>query len=157
MADDTDAKEIDAKELAEQFLDLWQQQLGALSRDPEFARAAGQGMQLWSRMLAGMAAGSAAGATGTPGTVPAPFDAFFNAMRSAGDAGKAQSATADAGGNQAGAKTAAAASGDCGDDPADLARRLAALEERLARLEAGTGGDGGKTPPKRRSARRKAG
>ncbi|MEQ8251732.1 MAG: hypothetical protein RIB41_10880 [Oceanibaculum nanhaiense] len=153
MADDTDAKEIDAKELAEQFLDLWQQQLGALSRDPEFARAAGQGMQLWSRMLAGMAAGP----SGTSGTVAAPFDAFFNAMRSAGDVGKAQSATADAGGNQAGAKTAAAASGDCGDDPADLARRLAALEERLARLEAGTGGDGGKTPPKRRSARRKAG
>src|SRR5579871_6283958 len=115
----------DLEALARRYLDLWQDQATALAGDAELARQIGQWL---SMMQAGMVNGFQA--SGAPGT------------------GKSTPPTA------AGPAPAAASSGGGQPRLDELARRLAALEKRLDRLEAGT--KGGSPKPRRRPGRRKA-
>src|SRR2546430_16404769 len=113
--------------LARRYLDLWQDQATALAGDAELARQVGRWL---SMMQAGMAHGfqtfnaPAAGAR-TRGTGPAP-----------------------------GAAAPAAASGGRDHGLDQLARRLAAAERRLDRLEGRAKGGGAK--PRRRTRRGKS-
>jgi hypothetical protein len=117
--------EIDA--LARRFLDLWQQQAVMAAADPLLAEALARWLAVIDNTV-GAAAGMAAGrsAEGMP-----------HHDRSAAPAG---------------APASAAASVQRDHDLAELARRLAECEARLARLEAAAAG-GGKRP--RRRARRR--
>src|SRR5262249_14525229 len=110
--------------LARRYLDLWQDQATALAGDCELAPQIGQGL---SMMQAGMFHGFQ-----SPNTPPT------------------RSAKADA----TGPASAATASGRGQPGMDKLARRLAALEKRLDRLEAGAQTRGAK--PRRRARRRKA-
>jgi hypothetical protein len=110
--------------LARRYLDLWQDQATALAGDAELARQVGQWL---SMMQAGMVNGFQA--SGAPGT------------------GKSAPSTAP------GPAPAAAASGGGQPRLDELARRLAALERRIDRLEAGT--KGGSPKPRRRPRKRK--
>lgn len=119
-------------ELARRYLDLWQDQVAAMSADPEVSRTMGRYAQLWATLgPAGLAGIWAAAAEGLKGGGPGanvfadgPFAEFFK--HAAGSATAAH-----------GAAPAGAARGDRGDELAELRRRLAVLEERVA-------GDGGK-------------
>jgi len=112
----------DIEALARRYLDLWQDQATALAGDAELARQLGR---WFSVMQSGMA------------------NAFQNA---------ASSTSGSAGKPAPGAPPASAAPGDGKLHLDELARRLAAVEERLARLEAGAGGPG--KPAGRRARRR---
>ncbi|MCM0020362.1 MAG: hypothetical protein NBV67_10245 [Tagaea sp.] len=113
-------------ELAKKYLDLWQDQMTALAADPETARLMGRSLQLWAS--AGPAGwqsiwqAAADGLKGHPGTVfdHAAFSAFFQQQPAAGQA--------------RGPAPAGPASGRGGDDVAELRRRLAELETRVAGL-----------------------
>jgi hypothetical protein len=104
----------DAQELAQRFLDLWQEQAGLLATDPKLAELSANWLTLWqqgaknAQQAAAAAAKQQGGADGAPGYSPGP---------------KARSSTA------------AAASGHDQPDAAELARRLADCERRLAALE----------------------
>jgi hypothetical protein len=113
--------------LARRFLALWQEQLVATASDPELAAAFARTMQL-------------------AGTALAPWTAALQSAMRIRD--QAEAAAAD------GAAAAPAPSHDGGDAMAELARRLEAVEERLARLEAGARGDG--TRPRERARRRRS-
>ena len=106
--------------LARRYLDLWQDQATALAGDAELARQIGQWL---SMMQAGMVHG-------------------FQSNNAANPAPGPRAKTA------AGAASAAAASGGGQPGLDELTRRLAALEKRLDRLEAGTQ-SGGPKPRKR--------
>ncbi|MBX6368193.1 MAG: hypothetical protein IRZ04_09430 [Rhodospirillales bacterium] len=101
--------------LARRFLALWQEQFVAAASDPELAATL-------ARVLT------------VAGAALAPWTAALEAAARAGD-GHDRTAPH-------GATPAAAPSRDGSGDVADLARRLAALEERLAQLEAGARGGG---------------
>jgi hypothetical protein len=119
-------------ELAKRYLDLWQDQIAAVSADPEVARTLGRYAQLWATLgPAGFAGIWAAAAEGLKGAgaganvmADGPFAEFFKHA-----AGSAADRTAPAG----------AARGDRGDELAELRRRLAVLEERVARSGAPAG------------------
>jgi hypothetical protein len=133
----------DLEDLARRYLDLWQEQLRAMSADPETLASMG-------RMLSAMGGADAPAPVNPPtnpmawmsafGVVPPgaatgganPFDAVFATGREKPEAGPAPAAAASDGG---------------GDDLRQLERRLAALEERITALESGSG------KPKRRSAK----
>jgi hypothetical protein len=120
-------------ELARRYLDLWQDQVAAMSADPDVSRTMGRYAQLWATLgPAGLAGIWAAAAEGLKGGGPGanvfadgPFAEFFKHA-----AGPAAAAAAH------GTAPAGAARGDRGDDMAELRRRLAVLEEKLA---SGTG------------------
>jgi hypothetical protein len=132
----TDAPDIE--QLARRYLDLWQEQAAALINDPALAEAMGRTYALMSKGAAAFftASGSPEGHNGE---------------------GKADSADVRAATGQkpaispAGAASLAAASGCPGLEPADLATRVAALEERILRLEAALAGIGGglAVPPRK--------
>src|SRR5450432_4584155 len=113
--------------LARRYLDLWQDQATALAGDAELARQIGQWL---SMMQAGMVHG-----------FQSPNAAKSAAGRAAGKA-------------ETGAASAAAPSGGSQPGLDKLARRLAALEKRLDRLEAGA--KGGRPKPRGRTRKRKA-
>jgi hypothetical protein len=113
--------------LARRFLALWQEQLVATASDPALADALARLMTLAGGALA-------------------PWTAALQAAARARDGD--DRAVADR------AAPAAAAPRDGGDAVADLARRLAALEERLAQLEAGARGGGAR--PRDRARRRRS-
>jgi hypothetical protein len=121
-------------ELAKRYLDLWQDQMTALAADPETARLMGRSLQLWASAgpagWQGIWQAAADGLKGHPGTVfdHAAFAPFF----------KQADGTASAG----------SASGNGGGDVAELRRRLAELETRVAGLASEPGG-AGKSPRKR--------
>ena len=108
------------EKLAEQFFALWQQQLAAVAADDTLAETT---MQLAGMFSAGAAAmGNAA-----------EFARNSGEMNLDGEA-------ADSGGTDAGsarAEAGGAASVDHGGELEQLRKRVAELEERLARLEAG--------------------
>jgi len=121
----------DADELARRYLDLWQDQMSALAADQDFARAVQQ-------VMTGM------GLTG--GATPAAWAGWMAGMQPAlqGDASAdargrkaAQTGRADQPDAAPGASAPGAAPGGGGADLDKLARRLAALEERIAALEGG--------------------
>jgi len=117
-------------ELAKRYLDLWQDQIAAVSADPDVARTLGRYAQLWATLgPAGIAGIWAAAAEGLKGAGPGanvfadgPFADFFRNAAAHGSA------------------PAGPARGDRGDDMAELRRRLAVLEERVA---GGTGAPAG--------------
>ena len=125
-------------QLAERFVDLWQDQMTAMAGDPELARLMRRMLGLW-------------------GLGPSPFGGTpFDVAPEPAARGTAD----DAGANgQAGAAVGAAAArpapGDARAVFVELGRRLDALEERLARLE--TGSKGSRPRPRAKSRRRKAG
>ncbi len=131
----------DLERLAKRFQDLWQEQLAATASDPEF-------MEMMGKWMGALAAGGLRPPAPPPGGTPGPLDpaawmaTMQQALAAAGATGKdeADDASAGAPSPKAGAKAAAAASGpgDVGGD--ELERRLADLEQRVGRLEAGIGG-----------------
>jgi hypothetical protein len=124
----TEPPEMEA--LARRFLALWQEQLVATASDPELAAAMARMMTL-------------AGAALAPST--AALQAAVRARDSAEAAPEAAPGRA---------APASAPPRDGGDGLADLARRLAALEERLGQLEAGARSGGG--GPRDRARRRRS-
>jgi hypothetical protein len=128
------AEPPDLDALAKRYLDLWQDQVAALSADPEVARTLGRYAQLWATLgpagLAGIWAAAAeglkGGGAGANVFADGPLAEFFRAA--AGPTAAAH-----------GPAPAGAARVDRGDDLAELRRRLAVLEERLAAAPAGAG------------------
>jgi hypothetical protein len=118
----------DMEALARRFLALWQEQLLATAADPALAAALARTLTL-------------AGAT------LAPWTALVEAGARSRD-GEAAAHAAD------GAPAAPAPSRDRDDAVAELARRLAALEERVAQMEAGARGGGSR--PRERARRRRS-
>jgi len=141
----------DLDELAERYLDLWQDQMSALASDPEFAEVMNRLMAssaaampdvaaawaAWPAMMAALVPGAAAGRT----------ENGKGAQQADGGGGPAEAggkAGARAAKRPARAEAAAAAPGDRSADLVEFARRLAALEARVAALESGPGkGRGG--------------
>ncbi|MFM7344202.1 MAG: hypothetical protein ACKO1J_02390 [Tagaea sp.] len=128
-------------ELAKRYLDLWQDQMSALAADPETARLMGRSLQLWaSAGPAGWQAiwqAAADGLKGQPGTMfdHAAFAPFFQQQAPQADRPKA----------------AGSASGDGGGGVAELRRRLAELETRVAGLapEPRSAGKGARKRPRK--------
>ncbi|WP_298724830.1 hypothetical protein [uncultured Ferrovibrio sp.] len=114
-----DPKATDPEALAQRFLDLWQEQASLLATDPKLAELSAAWLALWQRG-AGVAAQAAGGMALGQGGV--------NAGGQKGGAGTS------------GATAAAAASGDSQHDLAELYRRLADCEARIAALESQLGG-----------------
>jgi len=159
--DRTGKEAADLEDLAKRFQDLWQEQMAATAADPEFMEMMGKwmgaftagGMSPPGTSMPGMAP---AGLAGMPGPMdPAAWMAALQAaMTGAATAGKGRTDDRSASPPATGAKAAADASG-AGDVAGDrLERRLAALEQRLERLEAALGKPGGGTA--KRTRRRKS-
>src|SRR5690606_28198468 len=130
----------DVDALARRFLDLWQEQAALLATDPRLAELSGAWLTLWQRG-AGMAMQAAAGEGG-------------------GNARQADAGRNSAAGRAERPAAAAAASGDGQPDPAELARRLAECEARIAALEsalAESGRAGSARKPRAASRRSRSG
>jgi hypothetical protein len=122
----------DPDQLAERFTDLWRDQMAAMAGDPELARLLQRMLGLWGL-----------------GAAPFGGSPFAVAPEEGHDApvdGHAKSARPE---------TARPAPGDARPLLLELGRRLDALEERLARLEAG--GKSRRPSPRAKPRRRKAG
>lgn len=116
----------DLETLARRYLDLWQDQVSALAADPEFTETLGRMLQVSAAL--GPAGWMSVWTAAAAGLKP----------QNAHDERSAKSATTPA--NPApGSAAAAAPSHDGGDDLAELRRRLAALEARLAGLDGARG------------------
>ncbi len=122
----------DLEQLARRYLDLWQEQTAALISDPAVAEAVGRGYGLMSGGLSAFlaAAGSKAGLKGE-GTTNSDHGTTIRSSAAAAP----------------GTAAVAAAPVGPGVDPAELTARLAALEERVLRLEAALAAGGGRYPP----------
>ena len=118
----------DLSVLAKRYVDLWQDQLIALVAHPELAESL-------ARVLA---------AFPVPSVTWPPAAGAGSAHNGHGPSAAPRTATS------------AAASGGSDHQLRELARRLATLEERLSRLEAGTP-DGGKRARKKPRRRRRRG
>ena len=111
----------DLDALAKQYLDLWQQQLGGISKDQQTAEIMAQTMELMNagaQAFATMAAAQSGGNTGD------------------NDQGDSDGNPPPHDSSGAGARPAGAPSGAADPDLAKLARRLERIEERLDLLEA---------------------
>ena len=117
----------DLTSLARRWLDLWQEQVTALTSDPAVAEQTAR--------LLGLLEGGAA--------------AWRQAAASQGKTdGEGRGGTATSAGT-AGATTAPLSPAAGGGDLAGLAARLAAVEERLAKLESGPRGGARASRPRR--------
>ena len=118
------AKPPDLQNLAKQYLDLWQDQLGGVSKDPQTAEIMAQTMELMNagaQAFATMATNAQGGGnTGDKDQGDSDGNAPLN----------------DSSGNGAVSRSASAPSGAADPDLAKLARRLERIEERLDTLEA---------------------
>ena len=127
----------DIDQMAQQYLDLWQDHLKGMAADPKV----GQTVAQLTQMMTGTGAAFAA--------LAQQMSAAANAAQMAN-----KESTADDRSETAGrAAPPAAAHGDPNFDLAQLARRLDDIERRLADLEAGTGEPGkgsGSTARRRR-------
>ena len=129
----------DLDALAKRYLDLWQDQLGAVSKDRETAEIMAQTMEL-------MNAGATAFAT------MAAAQENPNKGNADDDANAAPTGTPGTNrGTDRGTAAAAAAPGASDSDLDELARRLERLEKRLDTLEAGAA----KSRPRARKKPRK--
>jgi hypothetical protein len=127
------------EDLARRFQDLWRDQMAAMSADRDIAGM----MSQWMAAFGGAASPSPAPGAFNPGDPAAWMAAFGAAMPGASTKDTDHDTTEHPPAGPAGAAPAAAASG-AGDVAGDqLERRLADLERRLERLEAGVGGAGG--------------
>jgi hypothetical protein len=136
--------------LAKRYLDLWQDQLGGVTRDQEAAEIMARTVELMNAGAATFAAmAAAANRSGNAFPFPDP-------MPEDGPTGPSHDAAAtERRGDRSGpsrAKAAAAARGGADDDVAELARRLERIEKRLAALEARAkkGRPGAAKKPRRR-------
>lgn len=143
---ETPSQPPDFAALAQQYLDLWEDQLAAMAANPDLAEQGARVFEALSRFgtaaspmaatgLAAMLSGAGLPGAGMP----------FPGMTMAGMAGAADPPGGDGDRTTAGTAAAAAADGDRDRRMDELAGRLAVLEERLARLEAGGGGAGKRT------------
>ncbi len=139
------SEQADLDELARRYLDLWQDQMTALAGDREFTEAL---RQLMTSMSV------------PEGAAPEFWRAWPAMMAGQQPSQQTEAATDDGTGGRApraapgatpGAPAAAAAPDGGGLDLDQLARRLAALEQRIATLEAGAKrGRGGLTGKSRK-------
>lgn len=149
------AEQADLDELARRYLDLWQDQMTALAGDKEFAEtvqrlmttmgmSATAGPEFWRAWPATMA-----GLQATEQTQGASDDQ----SRETGPRAPTGSAEGSAAGTAA--RTAAPAAASDGGEPGldQFARRLAALEQRIAALEAAGSGRRGGAASKPRKGR----
>ena len=144
------AEPPDLDSLARRYLDLWQDQLAGMAADPEVAETIARTIELMNAGAAQMAtAALAAQAVGGEAKEPQPHGATPEPPSAAGDRPTAASGPA-----ASGTQAAAPAPGHADHDVAELARRIGALEQRIAALEAGPGGKGG--GPEKGSRRRRA-
>ena len=128
--------------LAREYLDLWEDQLAAMAADPTLA---GQSARFFETM------GSAEAAANPMATaqMAAMAQQFMTLAGLAAGGNTSDGPTTPTPPNPApGSAPAAAASDDGAQQLAELTSRLAALEERLDRLEAGGGGAGSGTKSK---------
>jgi len=130
--------------LARRYLDLWQQQVAALSSDPATAEAVAKGVAAMTGCAAAIAeaAGIAVAATSPNNKARADEPT---------ESPTPQPATGTAAPDRA--ASVAASSADPSGDAVRLAGRLAALEERVAVLEAALGRTGGPAEGKPRRRR----
>ena len=113
------SKASDLETLAKSYLDLWQDQFAAVAADPANAEA-------MARLFGAMAAGQ-----------PAQVRPAEGSHEQTGNDGETTTggATGDATGGAAGSAPAGASSGDRHGGVSELAERIGALEERVAKLE----------------------
>ena len=151
----------DLENLAKRFQDLWRDQMAATATDPEFmemmgkwmgafAAGSGQAPGIPPGIFPGMPPGMATGPAGAMD--PA---AWMTAMQAAmTGAARKDGANEGTGATPAGATAAADPSGSGDVSGNEFERRLAALEQRMDRLEATLGGAGGGTAkrPRRRKS-----
>ncbi|MDA8229728.1 MAG: hypothetical protein M0006_00140 [Magnetospirillum sp.] len=138
----------DFKTLAGRYLDLWQDQMTAMATDPALADALAGGIAAMSQGVAALMQAAQAATQAAGGGAGGSW---------ASDSGKADHERTPAKSSPSTsprASAAPAASGGSCLDPADLAGRIAVLEERIAALEAelGRSGGGAGAKPRRRRA-----
>jgi hypothetical protein len=147
---DTPTGTPDFTALAREYLDLWEDQLTAMAADPTLA---GQSARFFETM-GGAEAASNPMATAQMAAMAQQF------MKLAGLAAGGNTTDGPTEPTPAGPAPATAASDDSAQQLAELTSRLAALEERLDRLEAGGGGAGRSAKPatgKRGGTKKKSG
>jgi hypothetical protein len=144
--------------LAREYLDLWEDQLAAMAADPTLAR---QSARFFETMGGAEAAANPMANPMATAQMAAMAQQFMTLAGLAAGGNTSDGPTTSTPPNPApGAAPAAAASGDGAQQLAELTGRLAALEERLDRLEAGGGGAGSRAKPatgKRGGAKKKGG
>ncbi len=120
--------------LAREYIDLWEDQLAAMAADPTLTEQS-------ARFFGAMGGAEAAANPMATAQMAAMAQQFMTlAGLAAGGTANDGDANRSTSGPTAGSAPAAVASGDGAQQLAELASRLAALEERLDRLEAGGGG-----------------
>ncbi|MGE5504925.1 MAG: hypothetical protein ACM31L_10925 [Actinomycetota bacterium] len=128
----------DLDQLARRYLDLWQDQVAAMATDPALAEAVARGIAMMSQ--------------GTSALVQATQAAATAAQAKAGTDEPAAPGS-DHSPDPQRSQAAAAAPDRPRDDAGRLEGRLAALEERVAALEAALGAGRGKPAPKPRRSK----
>ncbi|BBK34287.1 hypothetical protein STHU_49210 [Allostella humosa] len=129
----------DSAALARRFVTLWQEQMLAVAADPAMAEATARWLSLFAPAASLTQAFSAPAFAAPPVAPAAATGAQHDPVATPAPAGTA---------------AAAGASGAGGHDLDQLARRMAALEERIAGLESalrGTARRPRRTAPRRRS------
>ena len=125
-----DPEAPDLEDLARRYVDLWQDQMTALAADPAFAESMQKVMAALGVAASGLPAAWAAW--------PAALCSLMAAARP--DVERGQQSHDRKPAAAPGAAPAAAAPDGRGADLGILTERLAALEQRIAALEGGTGG-----------------
>ncbi|WP_244511160.1 hypothetical protein [Magnetospirillum fulvum] len=133
--------------LARRYLDLWQQQVAALSSDPAMAEAVAKGVAMMTGCAAAMAEAAGIAVAATSPNNKARADEPTESPTPQPATGPAAATTPDR------AASVAAPPADPSGDAVWLAGRLAALEERVAVLEAALGRTGGPAEGKPRRRR----
>ncbi|MEW5727538.1 MAG: hypothetical protein AB1918_06905 [Pseudomonadota bacterium] len=130
----------DFKALARRYLDLWQEQVAAMANDPALAEAVARGVAMMSQAPAAFVQAATAGVQPT--------------SEGQSDGPQATDSKPESGADRSPA-VAAPPVQPC-LDPGEFLGRLAALEGRVAELEARLGGQGGgaEAKPRRRRTRR---
>ncbi|MDR3440733.1 hypothetical protein [Telmatospirillum sp.] len=124
--------EPDLEQLARRYLDLWQEQAAAVINDPVTADAMGRAYAIFGKGLASFLAA----------VVPPDAHAQQGATDTADHAKSPGTPAATSG-----AAPVVAASDGAGFGGADLAARVAELEERILRLETAIGASGRNAAP----------
>ncbi|MBI3446982.1 MAG: hypothetical protein HY055_16860 [Magnetospirillum sp.] len=135
----------DFKALARRYLDLWQEQVAAVAADPALAEAVARGVAMMTQSAAAVAQATGLKVNHPQGGPKA--DERTDSPNSSEAGPNSSEAGKD------GPAPAAAAPHDPRLDPDEFARRLAALEGRVAELEAALGRGGEQPQPKPRRKR----